>query len=153
MAHEHIIDEHILNIVQSCEIHEQSELQEILQERGYQIPQATLSRLLRKLKIAKVAGVYKVTELNMPNLPTVLNIQVSDMGLIVVHTHPGNANSLAYFIDQKYVTYNPKQPKNSGILATIAGDDSILVIIKSKDDLPTVLDIFRYEFPYLSIPA
>lgn len=151
MAHEHIINEHILNIVQSCDIHEQSELQDILQERGYQVPQATLSRLLRKLKIAKVSGIYKVTELNMPNLPTVLNIQVSELGLIVIHTHPGNANSLAYFIDQKYVTYNPRQPKHSGILGTIAGDDSILVIIKSKDSLSAVLDIFRHEFPYLSI--
>jgi transcriptional regulator of arginine metabolism len=151
MTGDNIIDGHILNIIQNNEIIEQIDLQNALKKRGFNIPQATLSRRLKKLKIAKIAGVYKIIELNMPNLPLVLNIQVSDLGLIVLHTHPGNANSLAFFIDQKYVTFQAKHPKNSGILGTIAGDDTVLLIIKSKADLKNVLEIMAKEFPYLRV--
>lgn len=149
MSHNAAIDGHILNIVQSYEIREQIDLQKMLKERGHDIPQATLSRRLKKLKIAKVGGVYKVVDLNMPNLPLVLNIQVSEFGLIVLRTHPGNASSLAYFIDQKYVNNSPKDHKDSGILGTIAGDDTVLLIIRGKRHLESVLNVLHKEFPYL----
>lgn len=145
------LDGHILNIIQNYDIPEQSDFQRLLKDRGYDIPQATLSRRLKKLKIAKVSGVYRVIAFNQPNLPLVLNIQASEFGLIVLHTHPGQANSLAYFVDQKYVTYSPKNPTNSGILGTIAGDDTVLLIVKSNADLKNVLSLIRKEFPYLSV--
>ncbi|WPY00140.1 ArgR family transcriptional regulator [Candidatus Trichorickettsia mobilis] len=148
MSRSNAIDGHILSIIQSHEIHEQIDLQNMLKERGHDIPQATLSRRLKKLKIAKVSGVYKAIDLNMPTLPIVLNIQISEFGLIILHTHPGNASSLAYFIDQKYVNY---RNSDSGILGTIAGDDTILLIIKSKNDLNKVLKLLQAEFPYLRI--
>ncbi|WP_316353469.1 arginine repressor [Candidatus Trichorickettsia mobilis] len=148
MSRSNAIDGHILSIIQSHEIHEQIDLQNMLKERGHDIPQATLCRRLKKLKIAKVSGVYKAIDLNMPTLPIVLNIQISEFGLIVLHTHPGNASSLAYFIDQKYVSY---RNSDSGILGTIAGDDTILLIIKSKNDLNKVLKLLQEEFPYLRI--
>lgn len=151
MSRDTVIDGHILSIIQNHEIVEQLDLQKILKERGHEIPQATLSRRLKKLNIAKIAGIYKIIDLNMPNLPLVLNLQVSEFGLIVLHTQPGNANSLAYYIDQKYVSYHARQQKNSGILGTIAGDDTVLLIIKSKIDLKNVLSIFHKEFPYLNI--
>ncbi len=152
MQRNEIIDGHIINIVQNNEILEQSDLQKMLKDRGYDIPQATLSRRLKKLNIAKISGIYKVMDLDKPNLPLVLNIQVSDFGLIVLHTHPGNANSLAYFFDQKYVTYTPINPKKSGILGTIAGDDTVLLIVKNKADVENVLTIIQKELPYLIPP-
>ncbi|AHE66968.1 arginine repressor [Legionella oakridgensis] len=153
MTHDRILDGHILAIVQNQEIHEQSELQDKLKERGYDIPQATLSRRLKKLKIAKVANVYKIVDFNLPNLPIVLNIQVSEFGLIVLHTHPGNANSLGYFIDQKYVALHSQSSKKTGILGTIAGDDTVLLIIESKAQLEPVLQLLQEEFPYLKSSA
>lgn len=149
MDRDSALDGHILNIVQNHEILEQSDLQTFLKERGFDIPQATLSRRLKKLKIAKVSGMYKVIDFNQPHLPLVLNIQVSDFGLIVLHTHPGQANALAYYFDQKYVTYAPISPKNSGILGTIAGDDTVLLIVQSKTSLKQVLEIIKTELPYL----
>jgi transcriptional regulator of arginine metabolism len=149
MARDNIIDGHILNIIQNSEIHEQTDLQDFLKNRGFNIPQATLSRRLKKLKIAKVSGIYKVIDFNMPTLPIVLNIQASDFGIIILHTHPGNANSLAYFIDQKYVSFHAQDVKNSGILGTIAGDDTVLLVLKSKDHIKKVLEILKEEFPYL----
>jgi transcriptional regulator of arginine metabolism len=150
MSQDTLLDGHILNIVQTEKISEQSDLQKSLTERGYTIPQATLSRRLKKLKIAKVAGVYQVVDFNIPNLPLVLNIQVSDFGLIVLHTHPGNANSLAYYIDKKYVSFSMQGNKNIGILGTIAGDDTVLLIVKSMEKQEEVLQLLRTEFPYLT---
>ena len=147
------LDRHILNIVQNNEIKEQSDLQKMLKEMGQDVPQASLSRRLKKLKIAKISGVYKATEFistNMSNIPMVLNIQVSEFGLIVLHTYPGNANSLAFFIDQKYVNYSQDNKKNLSILGTIAGDDTVLLIIKNKAGLDMVLDSLYKDFPYIN---
>jgi transcriptional regulator of arginine metabolism len=153
VTHDNVLDGHILSIVQTEEIFEQIDLQNRLKERGYEIPQATLSRRLKKLKIAKVAGVYKLVNFNRPSLPLILNIQIADSSLIVLHTHPGNANSIGSFIDKKYVAFFQQNPKNSGILGTIAGDDTVVIIIKSKKDLPSVLHLLLKEFPYLKIPT
>ena len=152
MSHDNLLDSLILTIIQTQNIIEQSELQQSLKHRGYDIPQATLSRRLKKLNVAKVAGAYKIIDYNQPGLPLVVNIQVSDYGLIVLQTHPGNANSLAYFIDRKYVTYNPQKPTNSGILGTIAGDDTVLLIIKNKHNLGKIMGLLKADFPYLVIP-
>lgn len=152
MAHDHVIEGHILNLVQTHRIEEQSELQELLKERGIEIPQATLSRKLKKMKIAKVAGVYTNVQFNMPILPTILNIQISETGIIVLHVHPGHASSLASYFDQKYVSFSMQNPEDSGILGTIAGDDTVILIIRSKAVLPNVLTIIQEDFPYLGIP-
>lgn len=149
MAHENVLDDIILNIVQGEVIAEQSDLQESLKRRGYDIAQATLSRRLKKLKIAKVAGFYKVVDYHQPGLPLVLNIQSSDFGLIVLQTHPGNASSLAYYLDRKFVSFSVDEPTQSGILGTIAGDDTVLVIVKSKSDQQKVIELLQEEFPYL----
>lgn len=146
-----ILEGHILNIIQSNEIAEQNELQEQLIKRGFAIPQATLSRKLKKLKIAKVSGIYKIVDFNQPHLPLILNIQTSDSGLIVLHTHPGQASSLAYYFDQKYVNFSTKKNLESEILGTIAGDDTVLLITKSKASIPSVLQSIQDEFPYVSI--
>ncbi|KTC90102.1 arginine repressor [Fluoribacter dumoffii] len=143
------LDGHILNIVQTEKIAEQVDLQNSLKARGYNIPQATLSRRLKKLKIAKIGGTYQAVDFNMPNLPLVLNMQVSDFGLIVLHTHPGNANSLAFYIDRKFVSFSSQMIQNSGILGTIAGDDTVLLITKSKEQLNQVIQLLHEEFPYL----
>lgn len=148
--HDNTLGEHILNIIQNYEILEQSDLQTLLKKRGYNISQATLSRKLKELKIAKVAGMYKVIDINQYRLPLILNMQISDFGLIVLHTQPGQASSLAYFLDQKYVIYSLNNSKNIGIIGTIAGDDTVLLIIKSKAELNKVLQSIYKTFPYLS---
>lgn len=151
MAHDHVIEGHILNLVQTQKIHEQFELQAFLKDRGFDIPQATLSRKLKKMKIAKVDGIYKVVQFNLPTLPPILNMQLSESGIMVLHVHPGQASSLAYFFDQKYVSFSPQNPSQTGILGTIAGDDTVILIIRSKADVPKVLAAIRQDFPYLGL--
>ena len=149
MSLKKVMENHIVNIIQNEPVREQADLQEILKRRGYDIPQATLSRKLKKLNIAKVDGIYKIVEFNSSALPVVLNMKISDFGLIILHTHPGAANSLAYFIDQKYVSYDAQEDQPSIILGTIAGDDTIVVIVKNKHALKEAQGIFESLFPYL----
>lgn len=143
------LNAHIFNIIQDCKIKEQKELQDYLAQRGYNIPQATLSRRLKKLSIEKLSGEYKVTNYNQQPLPTILNIRTSDSGLIVLHTNPGYASCLAFFIDKKYVSYSPQDQKKSLILGSIAGDDTVLLILKNKDSLEEVMKLLKNDFPYL----
>ncbi len=149
MAHDTIIDSQILNIIQSHAIREQMELQDMLEKNGYNIPQATLSRRLKKLKVAKVQGVYKLVDLSLPKNPSILNIRVSEFGSIVLHTYPGHGASLAYIIDRKYVSFSPQDfLKERGILGTIAGDDTVMVIVRGKSDIKSVVNILSEEFHY-----
>ena len=50
----------------------------------------------------------------------------STMNFVVIHTLPGSANSVAYIIDQGH---------EKEVLGTIAGDDTILVILRSPEDI------------------
>lgn len=145
MSHDQALDGLISALIQQKKISEQSELQASLAERGYDIPQATLSRRLKKLNIAKVAGIYQCVEFNMPSLPLILKIDISEFGLIVLHTHPGQANSLAYFLDQKYIRAN-----DCGLLATVAGDDTILLVVKNQASIQATLKCLYKDFPYLT---
>lgn len=151
MTHTPSLEDLILSIIHHEAIAEQSDLQESLRKRGHDIPQATLSRRLKKMNIVKVNGFYQPLDYKQPGLPLVLNIQHSDFGLIVLQTHPGNANSLAYYLDRKYVSFNIQQESLSGILGTIAGDDTVLMIMKSKTAQEQILALLHEDFPYLFI--
>lgn len=148
-----LTDGHILTIIQQQEIREQSDLQTILHEKGFDIPQATLSRRLRKLNIHKINGVYKILENAPSSLPYVTNLHITDSNLIVMHTEPGNANRLAYFIDHKYVDFkNHGNQKNTCIIGTIAGDDTVFIAINRKENMKIALQSLQLDFPYLVLP-
>lgn len=149
MAVNKSIDQFILETIQKNTIYEQVELQEILAKRGFIVPQATISRKLRKLGVAKIAGVYKFADFSQMNIPIVTNLQVSDFGMVVLHTLPGNANALAYYLDKKYTNLFLEDNKKSGIIGSIAGDDTVLLIIKNKIEISKVLEKLYKEFPYL----
>ena len=144
-AKDQMLDKQIIQIIQAGGIAEQSQLQEALKRLGYDIPQATLSRRLKKLKIAKVEGIYKAIDFNMVFVPPVLNLQVAEPNLIVLHTYPGNGNSLAYFIDQKYISFYSHKNENHDILGTIAGDDTVLVIVKDLSALKKTVLMLEEE--------
>lgn len=143
------LDAHILNILQNQDVTEQSDLQTLLSKRGIEVPQATLSRRLKKLGVAKVGGIYTIIDYNQPHLPVVVNMQVSDFGQIILQTHPGCANALAIYLDGRYVSYSPRNNQEKLIMGTLAGDDTVLLITKNKQNLAQVIAQLEADFPYL----
>ena len=125
-------------IISSQQLGSQDELLNALQKEGFKLTQATLSRDLKQLKVAKAASmsgnyVYVLPNETMykrvssPNsiremmkVPGFISINFSgNMGII--RTRPGYASSIAWNID------NSDVPE---ILGTIAGDDTIFIVIK-----------------------
>ena len=125
-------------IISSQQLGSQDELLNALQKEGFKLTQATLSRDLKQLKVAKAASmsgnyVYVLPNETMykrvstPNsiremmkVPGFISIIFSgNMGII--KTRPGYASSIAWNID------NSDIPE---ILGTIAGDDTIFIVIK-----------------------
>lgn len=125
--------EAINNLLTTQEIGSQEELLQQLIASGFDLTQATLSRDLKLLKVIKAPGSDGRYVYFMPN--TVQSI--SDTGemfsingmlslefsgnLAVVKTRPGFANGIASLIDEQL-------PQS--ILGTIAGDDTILMVLK-----------------------
>jgi len=125
-------------IISSQQLGSQDELLNALQKEGFKLTQATLSRDLKQLKVAKAASmsgnyVYVLPNETMykrvstPNsiremlkVPGFVSINFSG-NLGVIKTRPGYASSIAWNID------NSDIPE---ILGTIAGDDTIFVVIK-----------------------
>ena len=122
----------IKKILLSNKISKQEELLKILTENGFSITQATLSRDLKELNIGTkydkdFGHIYfidkNIDEQNMPiELKSIVSLEISG-NLAVLKTLPGFANSIAAVIDNK---------KIDTIIGTIAGNDTILIIIKKN---------------------
>ena len=121
-------------LISSHELSSQHEVLQALRKEGYNVTQATLSRDFKQLKVAKAASMNGEYVYVLPNetmyRPGFISIHFSgNMG--VIKTRPGYASSLAYNID------NADFPE---ILGTIAGDDTIFIVIDEKSN-PEELEV------------
>lgn len=138
----------IMQIISQQDVKTQEELSEILARMGYETTQATISRDIKELRLVKVnslTGGYKYSAPAqgedsgfLPRLRTifrecVLNIQQAQ-NLVVINTITGMANAAAFAIDQL---------KIENIIGTIAGDDTILVILADNDHASAFCDTAR----------
>ena len=132
----------ILEIIQSGPVYSQDELALRLREQGISSTQATLSRDLKALKISKVPGEGYVIPTRGRALSAdfstgILRIMFSG-NLAVIRTRPGLANAVAIVIDGQMVF---------PVLGTIAGDDTILLILREGSAVNEVLDALTPLFP------
>ena len=114
----------ILALLQERSAGSQEELLERLKARGFVATQATLSRDLRALKIAKIQGEGYVLPRGTVRHQALSGSAVSlafSGNLGVVKTGPGFANAVAMLIDGAAL------PE---VLGTLAGDDTVLVILR-----------------------
>ena len=142
-------------IISSQELGSQDELLGALKQEGFQLTQATLSRDLKQLKVAKAATMRGNYVYGLPNdtmykrvstphsiremmqVPGFLSINFSgNMG--VIKTRPGYASSIAYNIDSNHI---------DGILGTIAGDDTIFIVIKQGLTKEHIIDALSEVVP------
>ncbi|MBO4984306.1 MAG: arginine repressor [Bacteroides sp.] len=124
-------------IISSRDVGSQEELLQALQVEGFELTQATLSRDLKQLKVAKAANTAGKYVYVLPNnilykrsnerpanemLMTTGFVSLQFSGNIaVIRTRPGYASSIAYDIDNR---------ECSAILGTIAGDDTIMMVLR-----------------------
>ncbi len=135
-------------LIDRQEIGDQRRLLGELKKRGIDATQATISRDFQEMGVIKVRvgpGEYSY-EISKRISKDILwsklqvlfaNFVVSIKGtnnLILIKTSPGNANGVASFIDQIEITE---------ILGTVAGDDTILLVVDSAKSRSQIEKKFR----------
>lgn len=124
----------IRKLLSDGEISSQAQLVGLLEEEGYPVTQATVSRDLDALGAVKLRdddgtvryslmpGVEELSDAEI-RLRHAVNDFVEEMAvadnLVVLHTPPGAAHLVAGAIDRALVP---------GILGTIAGDDTLMIV-------------------------
>ncbi len=131
----------IREIVREGRYASQEELREALAERGFDVTQATLSRDIRELRLLKVPDAEGGSAYTLPpeawdqtpkleRLLAALFVGAEGTGnLLVLKTLAGGAQPVAVAIDWE------EWPE---VLGTIAGDDTILMILRDAAHLGTV---------------
>lgn len=132
----------ILEIIAAHPVGTQDELARELAKRGVEVTQATVSRDVKRMGLAKVpaaGGSYRYGVANgvaggahpsaEENLRNAFREFVTGLdrgeAFLVVRTLPGRANAVGIAIDEA------NRPELAG---TIAGDDTILVIVRKAGD-------------------
>ena len=124
----------ILEIVNARVVSSQEDLRKLLLQRGWDVPQATLSRDLRELRLARVptpeGARYAITDGSIEESRAALDTLLPQLFLridgvsemLVLRTVPGGAQPIAAALDGEAW---------SDILGTVGGDDTILIICRS----------------------
>ena len=134
----------IVELIENYDLETQEELADKLRQEGYDVTQATVSRDIRELKLSKVSlggGRQKYVLLKGQHgemgdkYARVLQEGMSSMGmaqsLLVVKTVPGMAMAVAAALDAMHMRE---------IVGTIAGDDTIMLAVRSAEEAAIVRD-------------
>ena len=141
----------IRKIIRSEYISSQEELIKRLEECGVQITQSTLSRDLKYMHVAKVPRkekgyIYVLPNNSRDDLVISPNItdNITDIAfsgnMCVISTKPGYASAISVPIDNRGI---------SEILGTIAGDNTILLILRDGFDMDMLMEQLYMLFPSL----
>lgn len=133
-------------IVSSQHVESQNDLIIELEKSGISVGQATLSRDLKQLRVSKVRmpngrSVYAFPrESQYATMPSREELNSTKWGMefsgniMVVHTPPGYANVVACEIDAT---------RSKMMLGTVAGDDTIIVVLSEGADRDAVEALMR----------
>jgi len=134
----------ILEIIRELGIETQEDLADALRKRGFRVTQATVSRDIKELRLVKAlsssgAYQYAVADKAESALSERFFRMFSESVLslahaynqIVIQTLPGSANMAAEAIDSLH------WPE---IMGTLAGDNTILLLARSNEEVAPVLE-------------
>ncbi len=131
----------IREVVASNRVTSQEHLRELLAERDFEVAQATLSRDIRELRLIKVPDAEGRSHYTLPpeswdqspaltRLLPALYVGAEGTGnLLVVRTMSGGAQAVAEALDWE------EWPE---VLGTVAGDDTILLILRDATQLDLI---------------
>lgn len=122
----------IVELIKDHGVGSQQELVQHLAERGVRCTQASVSRDITELGLIKIDGVYRMSEIRSPQPTLVEGLTAEKAGdnLIVLRTGPGVAQAAALMIDRS---------KIPGLVGSVAGDDTIFLAVRSKEDQQSVI--------------
>lgn len=134
----------IIEIIGSKDVETQEELAMLLKKAGYDVTQATVSRDIRELRLSKVSagdGKQKYaayaqddTQLGDKYIRVLREGFVSmdmAMNILVIKTVAGMAMAVAAAVDNM---------KFSEVVGTIAGDDTIMMAIRTVEETRELMD-------------
>ncbi|MDR0982328.1 MAG: arginine repressor [Culturomica sp.] len=141
----------IREIIEKEFINTQDDLLERLRERGIEATQSTLSRDMRLMRIARVADsekgyVYvvprtineqKEEKVSSVITDSIIGIDFSN-NIAVIKTLPGYANAVTVLIDNE---------KYYEVLGTVAGEDTIIIVMREGVEPKALLHALHYIIP------
>ncbi|MDO4618846.1 MAG: arginine repressor [Clostridia bacterium] len=130
--------ERLMRLISERDIKTQQELSDILIKEGFAVTQATVSRDIKELGLIKKAaasGGYKYAIATMPDekdssehldifKKSVIGVE-SALNQVIIKTFAGMAQAVCASLDR--VLFGK-------ILGSIAGDDTVLLILKTEDE-------------------
>lgn len=130
--------EKILEFIAAHEISTQEELLRLLCENGYSVTQATVSRDIKQLRLLKTLSgsgkyIYAAPKSETGELSSKFNILLEEsvvkidavFNQIIIKCYSGLANAVCAAMDTMHF---------HGLVGTLAGDDTILIIMRTEED-------------------
>jgi transcriptional regulator of arginine metabolism len=124
----------VLEALRQGPVANQEGLQRALRKRGFKVGQATLSRDIHDLNLSKTASGYALSQsegvagLALPPVQRLVREFVLEVrpaqNLLVVKTIIGSAQPVAAALDEQ---------EWEGVVGTIGGDDTILIVCPDRD--------------------
>lgn len=133
----------IMELINESEIDTQEMLQSLLAKSGFRVTQATVSRDIKEMKLVKRLGAnggYKYVppadEATKQNIfiDTVTSVDYA-MNMVVVKCRTGMAQAACAALDSMNNDFN--------ILGTIAGDDTIFILMRTESEAGNIAAAFR----------
>ncbi|MFN2460123.1 MAG: arginine repressor [Candidatus Velthaea sp.] len=139
----------ILSLIAARPVRSQDELAFLLEQQGYDVTQATISRDIKELGLMKAplkgttGGQFKYVEPSVgPMFASRLHRIVAELvtsvrgsvNQIVLRTPPGSAMMLASAVDSAGW---------AEVIGTLGGDDTVLVICEKPEQMPMVVQRFE----------
>jgi transcriptional regulator of arginine metabolism len=138
----------VKELVEKLVIRTQDELAEALRSEGIDVTQATVSRDIKEMMLVKVPTgdgghryafpsehsiTVSVARLEKTFQDSVLSVNCSG-NIVVLRTLPGTAQAVAYVLD------NIRWPE---VIGTVAGDDTIFLVVKPEKEAVKVVERFE----------
>ena len=136
--------EKIIELIEQYDIETQDELAELLRKEGFDVTQATVSRDIRKLALSKVPGKngrqkyallnhqdHQMAEKYVGILREAFVSMDQAQNILVIKTVSGMAMAVAAALDAL---------KFSEVVGCIAGDDTIMVAVRTVEDTQILMD-------------
>lgn len=125
----------ILSIISEYEVENQETLKQLLEQRGYSVTQATVSRDINELNLEKavskngVSCYMKAQHANNVHFENIFQqsvVKIDYAGNIVsVKCHSGLANAACATLDSMNLDY---------VVGTISGDDTFFILVRTEND-------------------